>query len=384
MQEPAGAVRARTIYLGIGLVFALAVFAYFIYEIRTIVLVLLLTLLFSIIISAPVDYLAHRRIPRGLGTLIVLGLLAGAGWLGGVAVAPVIENQVRGFAQNFPSLLSQGQNFLLRMQDLIGVDLIGQLQPERISQAASSVFSGETFNVVADIGGSIANALSLALVALIGTIYLVIRPAPLVNGLVSFFPAGWRARVREILTKMYKTVQRWFLGQLATMTLIGVLSATAFSIIGVPFALLLGIFGGIVAFVPFIGPTIAVLPALLLALSNSPVQALWVLVAYLGIQAIESNVIQPIVMSKAVELHPAIVVFALLIMGTLFGFIGLFLAVPLVAALYVLVRELWIKQMDEMGTDPNPPRKDRSEPEEVSPRKGINRLWRALTDLFRS
>lgn len=382
MQEQAGGVQNKTIYLGIGLIFALAVFSYFVYEIRTIVLVLLLTMLFSIIISGPVDYLAHRGLPRGLGILLVLGALTGGLWLGGTAVAPVVESQARGLAEDFPALVNEAKSFANRIQTASGVDLGGVLQPQRLSEAASSVFSGDTFNVVANIGGSIANGLSLALVALIGTIYLVIRPAPLVNGFVSFFPAHRRPRVREILIKLYSTVQRWFLGQLTTMVLIGVLSAIAFSIIGVPFAVLLGIFGGLVAFVPFIGPTVAVIPALLLALSTSPIQAIWVLVAYLAIQAVESNVIQPIVMSQAVELHPAVVIFGLLIMSTLFGFVGLLLAVPLVAALQVLTRELWVKRMDELGTDPDPPEgKTRPKSE---PGQRLSRLRRALRGPSRS
>lgn len=381
MQEPARSIHSKTIYLAVALVFALAVFSYFVYEIRTIVLVLLLTMLFSIIISGPVDYLARRGLPRGLGILIVFGALVGGLWLGGVAVAPVLENQARELAQDFPALLAQAESFVNRIQGLFGVNLGGALQPQRLSDAASSALSGDTFNVVANIGGSIANGLSLALVALIGTIYLVIRPAPLVNGFVSFFPAERRPRAREILTRLYGTVQRWFLGQLTTMVLIGVLSALAYSIIGVPFAVLLGIFGGLVAFVPFIGPTIAVIPALLLALSESPIQAIWVLIAYLAIQAVESNVIQPIVMSQAVELHPAVVVFGLLIMGTLFGFVGLLLAVPLVAALQVLTRELWVKRMDGIGTDPDPPAA-KSKPGHPTGR--LRRLWRASKDLFRS
>lgn len=384
MQGEARGVQDRTIYLAIGLIFALVIFSYFVYEIRTIVLVLLLTMLFSIIISGPVDYLARRGLPRGLGTLFVLGALIGGLWLGGVAVAPVVENQARDLIEDFPALLNDAEGFVTRLQNVFGIDLLGQFQPQRITQAASGVFSGDTFNVVANIGGSIANGLSLALVALIGTIYLVIRPAPLVNGFVSFFPAHRRPRVREILTKLYRTVQRWFLGQLTTMVLIGVLSAIAFSIIGVPFAVLLGIFGGLVAFVPFIGPTVAVIPAVLLALSTSPIQAIWVLVVYLGIQAVESNVIQPIVMSQAVELHPAVVIFGLLIMGTLFGFVGLLLAVPLVAALQVLARELWVKRMDELGTDPDPPASKNRDGPSGDPTKRLSRLWRAARDLFRS
>ena len=82
------------------------------------------------------------------------------------------------------------------------------------------------------------------------------------------------------------------------------------------------------------------------------------ILAFIIIQQIEGNLLQPIVMSRAVDLHPALVVFAILIMGTLFGLVGVFLAVPLVAAVQVLVRELWVQRMDEIGTDPNPPTRE--------------------------
>jgi predicted PurR-regulated permease PerM len=84
------------------------------------------------------------------------------------------------------------------------------------------------------------------------------------------------------------------------------------------------------------------------------------------------------VMSRAVSLHPAVVMFALLIMGTLFGFVGVLLAVPLVTAVHVLLRELWIERMDRMGTDPNAPE------EEPKPKRRVRRLQRAARDLFRS
>jgi predicted PurR-regulated permease PerM len=83
-----------------------------------------------------------------------------------------------------------------------------------------------------------------------------------------------------------------------------------------------------------------------------------VILAFVIIQQIEGNLLQPIVMSRAVDLHPALVIFAILIMGTLFGLIGVFLAVPLVAAFQVLVRELWVQRMDQIGTDPDPPTRE--------------------------
>ena len=224
-----------------------------------------------------------------------------------------------------------------------------------------------------------ANIISFAVVVLISTIFTIARPAPLVNGFVALFPAGRRERVREILAKMYKNVQRWFLGQLASMAIIGLLFTIALYIIGVPFALLLGILSGLLAFIPFIGPAISVIPPILLALAQEPISALWVILAYAGVQFVEGNIVQPVVMSRAVSLHPVIIVFALLIMGTLFGFIGVLLAIPLFAALHVLVQELWIKRMNQLGTDPDPPPKE----EPLKMTEKIKQLGRAAGDLFR-
>jgi predicted PurR-regulated permease PerM len=163
------------------------------------------------------------------------------------------------------------------------------------------------------------------------------------------------------------------------MTIIGLLFTVSLAVIGIPFALLLGILSGLLAFIPFVGPIISIIPPILLALIENPIATLWVILAYLGIQLIESNIVHPIVMSRAVSLHPVVVVFALLIMGTLFGFIGVLLAIPLVAALLVLMRELWIKRMDELGTDPAPLEEEAS----TATKPQVGWLRRAAKALFR-
>ncbi|MGF1473133.1 MAG: AI-2E family transporter [Rubrobacteraceae bacterium] len=381
--------RQRMVYVGVGLVFAILLLSYLVYQISLIVLVFLLTLLFSIIISGPVDYLQKKGVGRGWGTLIVLGGTVLAIYLAGLALADTVTRQAEDFVQSLPGLLAEVQTLLRQVQDTFGIDLGLELDTASIFERARGVLSGDTFAAAADVGGSIANGVSLTAVALIATVYLVLNPGPLVTGFVSFFPAGWRPRVRDVLGKMYHAVQKWFLGQLTSMTIIGVLSAIALSIIGIPFAVLLGLVSGLISFVPFIGPIISVIPpALLGATSGEPLKALWVILAYLLIQAIESNLIQPIVMSRAVSLHPAVVVFALLIMGTLFGFVGLLLAVPLVAALQVLVRELWIDRMNELGTDSDPPPKEEPhQPPKKRLRKArrlASRFLQSARDLFRS
>jgi len=367
------------VYVGIGLVVALLLAGYLIYKIAVVVLVLLLTILFSVIISAPVDYLNQRGIGRGWGTFMVFGGLVLVLVIAGAALVPAIEDQATELVETFPALLENAQQIVLRLQSALGLEASFSLDPQRLLGSARSFLTGGTLTTVASVGASVATVLSFGVVVLIATVYTVAQPAPLVNGFVALFPAARRQRVREILGEMYGAVQRWFLGQLASMIIIGFLCTVALFIIGIPFALLLGILSGLVSFVPYVGPVISVLPPVLLALTVEPIDALWVILAYVIIQAVESNLIQPIVMSRAVSLHPAVVVYAVLIMGTLFGFVGVFLAVPLVAALHVLLRELWIERMDRMGTDPSPP-----EGESYEPKRRMRRLRRVARDLFRS
>jgi predicted PurR-regulated permease PerM len=348
----------RTAYTVIGLVFALLVGGYFVYRISGVVLAFLLTILLSIILSAPVNYLARRGWPRTWGVLTVVAALAGLLLLFGLALVPAVETQSRQFAEAFPTLLEEALALANRLQSFFGLGTQIGLDPESLSSVAREFLTGSTVSTAAGVGLTAATVVSFGVVVFISTIYLVIRPEPWINGFISLFPAGWRQRTREVLQTLYQTEQRWFLGQLAAMTFIAVFWAISLSLIGVPFALLLGIFSGLISFIPYLGALISVVLPVILALISDPFSAVWVILAFVIIQQIEGNLLQPIVMSRAVDLHPAVVIFAILVMGTLFGLIGVFLAVPLVAALQVLVRELWVQRMNQMGTDPNPPARE--------------------------
>jgi predicted PurR-regulated permease PerM len=357
VEKPAASERTieRTVFTAIVLAFVLVVGTYFVYRISSVVLAFLLTILLSIILSAPVNYLARRGLPRTWGVLTVLAAIAGVLWLFSLALVPAVETQSRQFAQAFPTLLEEALALANRVQGFFGLGTRIGLNPESLSRVGREVLTGSTVSTAAGVGLTVATALSLGVVVFISTVYLVIRPEPWVNGFISLFPAGWRQRTREVLQEMYHTVQRWFIGQLAAMTFIAVFWAISLSLIGIPFALLIGIFSGLVAFIPYVGALISVVIPVLLALISDPFSAVWVILAFIIIQQIEGNLLQPIVMSRAVDLHPALVVFAILVMGTLFGLVGVLLAVPLMAALQVLVRELWVQRMDRIGTDPNPP-----------------------------
>jgi predicted PurR-regulated permease PerM len=365
----------RTAYTVIGLVFALLVGGYFVYRISGVVLAFLLTILLSIILSAPVNYLARRGWPRTWGVIAVIAAIGGVFWLLSLALVPAVETQSREFAKAFPTILDEALVLANQAQRFFGLGTQIGLNPESFSKLGREVLTGSTVSTAAGVGLTAATVVSFGVVVFISTIYLVIRPEPWVNGFVSLFPAGWRQRTREVLEVLYHTVQRWFIGQLAAMTFIAVFWAISLSLIGVPFALLLGIFSGLISFIPYVGALISVVVPVLLALISDPFTAVYVILAFIIIQQIEGNLLQPIIMSRAVDLHPALVVFAILVMGTLFGIVGVFLAVPLVAALQVLVRELWVQKMDQMGTDPNPP--VREPPKRKLPRP-ISKLLRSL------
>ena len=363
----------RNIYFGIGLAFALLIAAYLVFQLRAVMLVILVTLLLSIVISAPVDYLSRRGMGRGLGTLLVLTIITLVFGLAGFLLGSTVVGQVQQFVNRVPTLFSSLQDRAGQLESSLGLQTSLQPDPQQILESAQGFLSGGTFSAVLSVSSGLANVLSFLFVILIATIFVVAYPAPLVKGVVELFPAGRRERAREILDKMYKAVQWWFLGQVMDMVIVGILFTVALFIIGVPFALLFGILAGLLALIPFVGPVISVIPPILVSLIEDPVMALWVLLSYFVIQGVESYLIQPVVMSHAVALHPAAIVFTLLISGTLFGAVGLLIGIPLVAALYVLVRELWIRRMDEKGTDPNPPSEE--EPSKVE--KGIGRLRRA-------
>ena len=370
----------RAIYKAIGLVFALLLGLYFLYEIREVVLVFLLTLLFAIVLSGPVNYLAGLGLPRGLGILVVLGGLVLVLWLAGMAAFPLIQEQAVQFVRDFPTLLARGQDYVASLQSTLGLQDVANIDSQSILERGRSLFSGSTVADVATVGRSIAEVVSMGVVAFIATVYLVIQPTQVINGFVSLFPARQRKKVRSVLGEMYNAVQKWSVGQLSAMVIIGILTGIALSIIGIPYALFIGALSGLLAFIPLLGALVSVVPPVLVALAINPILAVWVVLSYIIIHQIEAHIVQPVVMSRAVTLHPVVVVFAILIMGKLFSLVGLLLAVPLAAALSILVRELWIERMDQIGVDSrtSPP------PEQEKPSEKSGLIQQTLNALRRS
>jgi predicted PurR-regulated permease PerM len=130
------------------------------------------------------------------------------------------------------------------------------------------------------------------------------------------------------------------------MVIIGSLWSVALFLIGIPGALFLGILAGLLNFVPYLGPVVAAVPPLLLALTVSSTSVLWVFLIYLAIQAVEGYVVTPLIMERATSLHPAVVIATIAVLSTAFGLLGTLLAVPATVAAGVLVEELWFRRLE--------------------------------------
>ena len=213
---------------------------------------------------------------------------------------------------------------------------------------------------------SVAGGLSAVVLIVVGGLYLAAQPGVYRRGFLLLLPDdGKRTRGAETLDAMGEALQLWLLGQLATMGFIFVVTLLGLWLIGLPAALALAVFAGLAQFVPIIGPIVASVPALLVALTESWQMVLWVLALYVVIQQVESNLVTPLVQRRTVHLPPAIPLFAVVVFGLLFGLLGVFFATPLAVVAFVAIKKLWVR--DTLGETTRLP----GEPApEVEPRPG--------------
>ena len=136
------------------------------------------------------------------------------------------------------------------------------------------------------------------------------------------------------------------------MAFVGILTGIGLWLVGVPYALALGLLAGLLEFVPYLGPILSAIPILLVAIGAEPNVVLWALAVVVGVQQVENNVLQPLVERRAVEIPPALLMVALFAMGQLFGVPGLLVAAPLTAVLIIVVRRVYVERILEARHDP--------------------------------
>lgn len=332
-----------TLYRAVLLAFGLAVAGLIFKQIVTLVLAVLIVVIIALPLSAFASLLQRVGIPRGVGA--VLGLLLGLGALGGLValIIPVFNQEINAFANALPSIVDALRHRLGQLTGTSASDVGRQIQHfvDTYTQHPSKLLGP-----LASAGASFVAAVAAIIVILLTALYTAIRPEPLAEGFIRMAPPSKRPQAGEILSRLGGAYLGWLRGLVIGMVVLGGVTYLGLRIVGLNFALFFAIFTAIAMIIPYFGALISSIPPIIYALTVSPGKAIIVTVIYVIAHQVESNIIQPLVVARTVELHPAVVAVGVVAVDRLFGFVGLIVAVPILATVKILVEELWIKPVE--------------------------------------
>jgi putative permease len=325
------------------LAFGLYLLLQFLGAVTFVVLLFVLVFLLAAALNPVVAWLQRHHVPRPVSA-VALALLA----IGGTAAVlwfliPPLLDQGQQFLADLPALGNSLRDRLERF--LAGHPGVAGLIPptEQLGQRFGSVaaaLAGHLGRYTLSLVSLLAAAVLLGMLV----IYCLASPQPLVAGLLSAFPAPQRARAEQILALILARLKAWALGSLLLGVIVGGMIGIGLFWLKVPFVLVFALIAGVGELIPNLGPLLSAVPPVLVALAADPMQAVWVAVLFLVVQQIENNLIVPLVMARAVDVHPLSVTFMMLAMGALLGVIGALIALPTVVVIKTLYQELYLKQ----------------------------------------
>ncbi len=325
--------------------FAFVVSIYILWQIRQVLLIVFAAIVLATALNQVVKALHKIRIPRGLavGISVILLLTMVAGFF--ALIAPRIIEQLREFTSLVPTVLAQVRTWNDWLLNVIPEQVLDEIQGLKyLTQGLETWLDRILGNFILILSQSLNIVLNF-LLFLVLTIMLLIDPTPYRSGFIMLFPAFYRNRMGEIIDKCEHYLVGWIKGTLLTMFLIGGLSYIGLLILGVRLPLINAIIAGFLEFIPNVGPTLSLVPPLLLALLDAPWKALAVVALYFGIQQVESLIVVPLVMRTQVSLLPVVTLLAVVIFANFFGFLGVFLAIPLVLILQIFIQEILVKDV---------------------------------------
>lgn len=316
--------------------------------VRTIdvLLVLFLAIILAVYLDATAAFLERRLgVPPTLGlltgVLLSLGALAGTIFL----IVPAVADQVTDLLTNLPQFLAdldRNINGLIRRVPVLGRRAGGSAQPGLLATSLGEVFGFLRGAAVPYLKGGVTFLIE-AISVVVMAVYLARHPAVYTEGVVALVPPRQRELARSVLRDLNITFRAWIVGQLVAMVLLAVLTTIGLWLLGMPYFLAFGIFAGVAAIVPFFGTLLStLLPALLALGSLGLAKAVAVAALGVGVHLIEANFVAPYVMERQVNLPPVITIAGVLMIGTLFGLVGLVIAVPILAFVMVLTRHILI------------------------------------------
>ena len=392
--RPSGASwRSADILRAAAIVAGLLIFLKLLWVANEIVIVAFLGTLFGVAVASGVDRLERFRVPRGLGAAFIVVTFLMILYTLGSFVAPTIAQQGHELKQRLPDAVERAEKWLnsrnpALMSSLLGTDSAQATQaadsartgaaiPAKVkggqaaggrdtvvtTDTANKVHGGPSTSLRENLGKklvgsarylfpfltSTAETFAGLLLILMMSVYIGSDPDTYKNGILYLFPKRKRERIGEVMSAMSTMLRKWLVTQLIAMLVIGAASTIALLVLGVKAPFALGIIAGLFEFIPTVGPILSAVPAIAMGFLDSPEKALYVGLTYLAIQQLENHLLIPLLMKGGMDLPPVLTIVTQGLMALLFGFLGLMIAVPLLAAVVVPVKMLYVE--DALGDE---------------------------------
>ncbi|MDQ3323494.1 MAG: AI-2E family transporter [Acidobacteriota bacterium] len=267
----------------------------------------------------------------------IIGLIALGVWL----LSDSMQRQFEELSEQLPVAFE-------KMRGQISQYPLGRRIVEQMPSAQQIVVGRQSTNTFSRITGLFSTGFDIVaniLIVLMTAVYFAFSSKLYNDGIVKLVPKTKEKRAREILSTMESTLRSFLLGISGSMVINGILTTLGLWFLDVPFAIPLGIIAALMSFIPNIGPLIASVPAILIALAQSPTQAIYVIILYLAVQNLDGFLISPLIQERAVSVPPVLVIASQLLLAVMFGFLGLLLAVPIIAVVFVAIKMIYVEDI---------------------------------------
>jgi predicted PurR-regulated permease PerM len=331
---------ANRVLIAVGIVAVSLLTMYLFVVLSRVLLIVFAGVLMAVGLGGGADILERRtRLERPGALTVVITTVALVPFLFSGIVGPPLTGQINDLIVQLPTAVDALRDRLAEQKWaqrlLADPNAIRDLMPspKEVMGGVTSAFS-RTLGVVANV-----------FVILFIGIYGAAAPRPYVSGIVYLTPKRHRARAREVLDALAHALRWWLVGRLTMMSVVGVLTTAGLWIAGIPTPLALGLLAALLSFVPYIGPILSFVPAVLVALMVSLTKVLYVVIVFGIVQTLESYVVTPLVQQRAVSMPPVILITAQIAMGVLAGATGVLLAAPLAIVVIVLLQMLYVEDV---------------------------------------
>lgn len=305
-----------------------------------------LLLVFAALVLATVfDALTQRlcrltRLPRGIGLTLAVLLVLAVFFSAFSLFGSQLTDQFDTIRDSIPPAIQQIQGFL----DRVG---LGESARKLIDQG-----TGDASKLLSQASGYLltaGNALTNFVLVLVGAIFIAADPGVYRRGFLLLIPHRAEAPTEAALDDASRGLHGWMFGQAVSSVVVAIFTGGGLALLGVPAAAGLGIIAGLLDVIPMVGPIISGVPAVLLAFTVSPATALWTVGLFLLVQQIQGNFLQPMIQKHAVHVPPAVLLFAVVAAGLLFGFLGVLLSAPLTVVVFVFIQRVYVRTL--LGKD---------------------------------